>query len=96
MDVQHEAIEVDSLFARGLHTGVKHVHEHGLPGAWDGGGRTPIDRESSFPHQKHYHPIFKMTYQHLHIYRSLWEGVIVMPAPALGAKRKKIQNQFTC
>lgn len=37
-----------------------------------------------------------MTNQHLHIYRSLWEGVIVMPAPALGAKEKKKQIKFTC
>lgn len=33
-----------------------------------------------------------MIYQRLHIYRSLWEEVIVKPAAALGDKRKKMQN----
>lgn len=31
VDVQHEAVEVDSLFTSVFHTGVKHIHEHGLP-----------------------------------------------------------------
>lgn len=31
VDIQHEAIEVDSLFMGVFHTGVKHIHEHGLP-----------------------------------------------------------------
>lgn len=30
VDVQHEAIEVDSLFTSVFHMGVKQVHEHGL------------------------------------------------------------------
>lgn len=36
MDVQHEAIEVDSLFRSVFYTGVKDIHEHGLSGAWKG------------------------------------------------------------
>lgn len=31
VDVQHEAVEVDSLFATVLHMGVKQIHKHGLP-----------------------------------------------------------------
>lgn len=31
VDVQHEAIEVDSLFTSVFHVGIKHIHEHGLP-----------------------------------------------------------------
>lgn len=31
VDVQHEAVEVDSLFMSVFHPGVKHIHEHGLP-----------------------------------------------------------------
>lgn len=31
VDVQHEAIEVDSLFPSVFHMGVKNVHQHGFP-----------------------------------------------------------------
>lgn len=31
VDVQHEAIEVNSLFSSVFHMGVKNVHQHGFP-----------------------------------------------------------------
>ena len=35
VDVQHEAMEVDPLLTTVFHVSVKHVHQHGLPCAWN-------------------------------------------------------------